>query len=75
MTVGADRPVNSCILESPRATATCKEVHKNQPQELVRWTLANKKIDEMGIIQEEQVHLENLFQFLMDPSHIAQCRV
>lgn len=26
ITVGADRPVNSCILESLRATSTCKKM-------------------------------------------------
>lgn len=33
----------------------------------------DNQIEVRDISQEEQGHLENLGQFLMDPSHTAQC--
>lgn len=77
MTVGADRPVNSCIFDSFNATSTCKNQDIKQ---LVLINMTKIKWITINIIKisenwpEEREHPENHARSLQRPSRTVQCK-
>ena len=78
MTVGAERPVYSCILESLSATSTWHAKHNISKCSFtkVQWIFISVRHKEYtwDILPVEQGHLVNPCRSWRNPSRTAQCR-